>query len=157
MFFQWKRLLVKMKISDSSILHFVKTMEKRLRYPTCKCKLQVIYSYDFLFIFYFDYDYEKNINVYIEFPNGPVFRYGNFFNPRDEEISIPENHGPFGNCIPVWIYICANWASHIVLTFFFKKIMKLSQFAINFMISGVFFKKLVKLKHKIAWLTLTGI
>ena len=24
-----------------------------------------------------------------------------FFNPRDEEISIPETHGPFGNCIPV--------------------------------------------------------
>ena len=67
--------------------------------------------------------------------------YWGFFNPRDEEISIPENHGPFGNCIPVWIYICANWASHIVLTFFFKKIMKLSQFAINFMI---FSKKIVK-------------
>ena len=26
-----------------------------------------------------------------------------FLNPRDEEISIPENHGPFGNCIPVWV------------------------------------------------------
>ena len=38
-------------------------------------------------------------------------------------------------------FICANWASHIVLTFFFKKIMKLSQFAINFMI---FSKKIVK-------------
>ena len=35
------------------------------------------------------------------FPNGPFFRYGNFFNPRDEEIFIPENHGPFGNRIPV--------------------------------------------------------
>jgi hypothetical protein len=23
------------------------------------------------------------------------------FNPRDEEISIPETHSPFGNCIPV--------------------------------------------------------
>ena len=67
--------------------------------------------------------------------------YWGFFNPRDEEISVPENHGPFGNCIPVWIYICANWAFHIVLTFFFKKIMKLSQFAINFMI---FSKKIVK-------------
>ena len=26
---------------------------------------------------------------------------GGFFNPRDEEIFIPDNHGPFGNCIPV--------------------------------------------------------
>ena len=26
-----------------------------------------------------------------------------FFNPRDEEISIPETHGPFGNCIPVGV------------------------------------------------------
>ena len=41
----------------------------------------------------------------IGFPNGPVFRYGNFFNPRDEEIFIPENRGPFGNCIPVWVSI----------------------------------------------------
>ena len=24
-----------------------------------------------------------------------------FFNPQDEEISIPETHDPFGNCIPV--------------------------------------------------------
>ena len=24
-----------------------------------------------------------------------------FFNPWDEEIFIPDNHGPFGNCIPV--------------------------------------------------------
>jgi hypothetical protein len=80
----------------------------------------------------------------IGFPNGPSFRYGNFFiprvektsknlptgrkaflpravgprevsfsfpranfkvlfNPRDEEISIPETHGPFGNCIPVGV------------------------------------------------------
>ena len=67
----------------------------------------------------------------IGFPNGPVFRYGNFFiprveisskistraknlvlpranfwgffNTRDEEIFIPENHGPFGNCIHVWV------------------------------------------------------
>jgi hypothetical protein len=36
----------------------------------------------------------------IGFPNGPV-ENGNFFNPRDEEIFIPDNHGPFGNCIPV--------------------------------------------------------
>ena len=42
------------------------------------------------------------------FPNGPFFRYGNFFIPRvekaskmDEEIFIAENHGPFGNRIPV--------------------------------------------------------
>ena len=26
---------------------------------------------------------------------------GGFFNPQDEEIFIPDNHGPFGNCIPV--------------------------------------------------------
>ena len=49
----------------------------------------------------------------IGFPNGPGFRYGNFFipranfkvffNPRDEEISIPETQGPFGNCIPVGV------------------------------------------------------
>ena len=26
-----------------------------------------------------------------------------FFNPRDEEISIPETHGPFRNCIPVGV------------------------------------------------------
>ena len=26
-----------------------------------------------------------------------------FFNPRDEEISIPETQGPFGNCIPVGV------------------------------------------------------
>ena len=80
----------------------------------------------------------------IGFPNGPSFRYGNFFiprvektsknqptgrkaflpravgprevsfsfpranfkvffNPRDEEISIPETHGPFGNCMPVGV------------------------------------------------------
>ena len=31
-----------------------------------------------------------------------------------------------GNCIPVWIYICANCASHIILTIFFKKNMRLS-------------------------------
>ena len=24
---------------------------------------------------------------------------GGFFNPRDKEIFIPENHGPFGNCM----------------------------------------------------------
>ena len=24
-----------------------------------------------------------------------------FYNPRDKEIFIPDNHGPFGNCIPV--------------------------------------------------------
>ena len=29
----------------------------------------------------------------IGFPNEPGFRYGNFFNPRDEEISIPETNG----------------------------------------------------------------
>ena len=26
---------------------------------------------------------------------------GGFFNPRDEEIFIPDNHSPFRNCIPV--------------------------------------------------------
>ena len=54
-------------------------------------------------------------NVYLNikkgFPNGPGFRYGNFFipranfkvfyNPRDEEISIPETNGQFGKPIPV--------------------------------------------------------
>ena len=56
----------------------------------------------------------------IGFLNEPGFRYGNFFIPRVEKkpskisqweetlssqglilISIPETHGPFGNCIPV--------------------------------------------------------
>ena len=27
--------------------------------------------------------------------------FGGFFNTWDEEIFIPETHGPFGNCIPV--------------------------------------------------------
>ena len=31
----------------------------------------------------------------------PRANLGGFFNPRDEEIFIPDNHGPFGNCIPV--------------------------------------------------------
>jgi hypothetical protein len=31
----------------------------------------------------------------------PVF--GGFFNSWDEEISIPETHGPFGNFIPVGV------------------------------------------------------
>jgi hypothetical protein len=66
----------------------------------------------------------RHLLLIIGFPNGPGFRYGNFFipravgprevrvsfpranfkvffNPRDEEISIPKTHGPFGNCIPV--------------------------------------------------------
>jgi hypothetical protein len=29
------------------------------------------------------------------------FHVWKFLNPQDEEIFIPENHGPFGNCIPV--------------------------------------------------------
>ena len=44
----------------------------------------------------------------IGFSNGPVFRYGNFFNPLDEEIFIPENNGPFRNCIPVWVNQAKN-------------------------------------------------
>ena len=43
----------------------------------------------------------------IGFLNGPSsFPRANFkvfFNPRDEEISIPETHGPFRNCIPVGV------------------------------------------------------
>ena len=31
----------------------------------------------------------------------PRANLGGFFNPRDEEIFRPDNHGPFGNCIPV--------------------------------------------------------
>ena len=30
-----------------------------------------------------------------------IFSSQGLKNPRDEEIFIPENHGPFGNCIPV--------------------------------------------------------
>ena len=30
----------------------------------------------------------------------PGANFKGFFNPRDEEISIPETNGPFGNCIP---------------------------------------------------------
>ena len=53
---------------------------------------------------FFDQVGHQTTNAYIGnigFPNGPVFRYGNFFIPRVEEIFIPENHGPFRNCIPV--------------------------------------------------------
>ena len=52
----------------------------------------------------------------IGFPNGAFFRYGNFFNLRDEEIFIPENHGPFGNYIPVRVnqaILCFNWTSFL--------------------------------------------
>ena len=44
---------------------------------------------------------KTRISLNIGFPNGPVFRYGSFYIPRVEEIFIPENNGPFGNCIPV--------------------------------------------------------
>ena len=38
----------------------------------------------------------------LAFPShGLILRF--FFNPRDEEISIPETQGPFGNCIPVGV------------------------------------------------------
>jgi hypothetical protein len=33
------------------------------------------------------------------FTQGLIFE--GVFNPRDEEIFIPDNHGPFGHCIPV--------------------------------------------------------
>jgi hypothetical protein len=33
----------------------------------------------------------------------PRANFKGFFNPRDEEISIAETHGPFGNCIPVGV------------------------------------------------------
>ena len=31
----------------------------------------------------------------------PPANFWGIFKPRDEEIFIPDNHGPFGNCIPV--------------------------------------------------------
>jgi hypothetical protein len=37
-----------------------------------------------------------------------------FFNPWDEKNFIPENHGPFGNCIPVGVnqaILCFNLTS----------------------------------------------
>ena len=42
-----------------------------------------------------------------------------FYNPWDEEISIPETHGPFGNFIPVRVnqvikgIEISQWPSHI--------------------------------------------
>ena len=33
----------------------------------------------------------------------PMANFKVFLNPRDEEIFIPETHGPFGNCIPVGV------------------------------------------------------
>ena len=38
------------------------------------------------------------IFVNIGFPNGLI---ENVFIPSIEKISIPDNHGPFGNCVPV--------------------------------------------------------
>ena len=40
----------------------------------------------------------REVRVYFPRANFKVF-----FNPRDEEISIPETQGPFGNCIPVGV------------------------------------------------------
>ena len=48
-----------------------------------------------------------------------------FFNPQDEEISIPETHDPFGNYIPVRVnqaILCIN------LTSFFKNIALIKNF-----------------------------
>ena len=50
----------------------------------------------------------------IGFPNGPFFRYENFFNPWDEEIFIPENQGPFGIYNPLRVnqaILCFNLTS----------------------------------------------
>ena len=67
------------------------------------------------------------------FRNEPTFRYENFFpranfkgfsNPRDEEISITETHGPFENYIPLGvnqaIFLCH------VLVFSKRKFLKIS-------------------------------
>ena len=43
--------------------------------------------------------FDKNLDSSLKnigFPNGPFFRYENFFNTWDQEIFIPENQGPFG-------------------------------------------------------------
>ena len=32
--------------------------------------------------------------------------FKDFFNSREEEISVPKTHGPFGNCIQLTIVIC---------------------------------------------------
>ena len=53
----------------------------------------------------------------IGFPNGPVVRYGNCFNLQDEEIFIPDKHGPFGNCIPVRV-------NQAIFTFFSTMMIK---------------------------------
>ena len=75
---------------------------------------------DRFFIFFFSSQWIKNIG----FPNGPIVRYGNFFNPRDEEIFIPENHGPFGNCIPVRVNQAIFLLTPIILTSFLSNQVK---------------------------------
>ena len=62
---------------------------------------QFLFVHSTLFPFGLPHDLRK-IKVYetklnIGYSNGPVFRYENFLQP---EIFMPENHGPFGKCIP---------------------------------------------------------
>ena len=59
----------------------------------------------------------------------PWANFWGFFNPRDEEIFIPENHGPFGNQISTWPMWKSDFFSLVqpMISQIFWKCMEISQ------------------------------